>query len=386
MLKNCFMPRERPRPMGFLLVLSSLVILGSFWQPNRVFAQVEPEVNTVEPEVNAVQPENKTSPPAGQGAPSGAPPETLEIYRTGALNFQNPERKNLIPNPWKKMNWEIWKVSGVNKLFIHSKGKDGIVLFRFESHPTIKDGLTLTVVLISRRQTRDYLYLEKSSRLSGGLSLPHRIKEIGEEVLTELEGIEGRVVLIRVEDDGAAEVRIQQKGDAMALLLVTPAEGGDPSERGRLEYHGENLRFMDYRLMGGGYKKSLFLEAVILKNLALTYNQVKGTDFDATALRLAIRAEVARGRRLSLWLEGGGGIYTGDPTDTASGEATWHFGMTGHYRRGNWGGMLHLASIDGPTVAMISGGWQVFKRFGGMIYYESVGGISGTGLGLTYDF
>lgn len=295
---------------------------------------------------------------------------------------------------------ERWRVAGVEALRVVSPDPQLSVVFRYA--PLAEPGagppapgsapgpLRLTVIVIAREGARRHEYKLDGQRIVDGALLPQRafrVAEGGQQ--TALDGTPGSVREIVIQDDADVELRLRRDGTVLELQAVPPAAGGVPSGPERPYFEGRPLRFADVLLLAAGYKENalgeLWLGDALIGRLNAFFPS--GGD-DAVVGRAMVTAQLWRGHRISVWLEGGAG-YTAltDPTDgSVTDEVRVAWGATLHWRLGDWGAAANAGLVGDRTVLSALGSWQALSWLGAIVEWQSFEGHSGYGLGFSVDF
>jgi hypothetical protein len=311
------------------------------------------------------------------------------VFRVVFQELDIRPSRELTPGGEVEVRDEFWRVQGATRLRVESSDPEAFLLMRFLPADKRSGGLVLDLHLLSRRLVRDFQYGQASETMVGGRIVPRPDFKIGQGVTTELSGRRGEVVEVRIQDDAVAELRLALRDDELVLRAIPAKAGGELSGRNFPVYWGEKLSFLDYTLLGAGWLDNGYGELLLFEHFALKINGFSEDNASAAAARLVVRQQLVRGRSLGLWVEGGAGFFTQDPADPSEeneGQATVAFGITGQFRRGDWGAALHAASINGPLLTMVLGGWQFSQSFSLLLEWQSLLGFSGYGVGLGIAF
>ena len=281
------------------------------------------------------------------------------------------------------------QVEGAAKLRVLSPDAEVAGAFRFEPMPNQPGTLELRVILYARPDPLEYRLLGQSQVLREGKLVPAREHFPIRGLDTELSGETGRVARIVVQDDHGSELRWRQMGDLLVLEAIPPEFGGKPVGAAEPWWAERRLRFLDYDLLAGGFKGANALgEWELLDLLALKFNGFFGSRDSLLLERIVLRNQVWRSETFSAWLEGGAAFVqrldTGNSVTDS--DVTWVLGGTGHWRSGDWGAALHVATVDGPLVAELYGGWQFSRRWGLFVAWQQFKSESAYALGLAVDF
>ena len=334
--------------------------------------------------------------------PAAEPGQELVLRRiaeapTGGPEPSPPELPAPVPLPvGEETEWreEVWRVSGVTRFRIESPAEEPIAALRFYPVAPGSEELELRVMLFAQPERREHLPAGQSQVLRRGKIVPAPVFRPRDGIWTELSGEPGRVVRIVVQDDHLAELRLRQEGQLLVLEAVTPEYGGRPTGTAEPWYAGEELTFLDYGLLAGGYTDNGIGSLLLFDFFALRFNGfVRGSSALILA-RAVARTQMWRGENQALWLEGGGAAYEdtrpGDDVDNDGEEdattLTWTFGATYDMRWGDWGAAAHLSTIDGPLVMELYGGWQVFDTLGAFLAWHSFEGSSAFAAGVSWDY
>lgn len=313
----------------------------------------------------------------------------LLFFRTVFQAQRERPTVDLTPGEAVEVREQFWRVRGASRLRVESSDPDALVVMRFRTADERSGALVLTVTLVSRRGKYDFRYEGGSEKMEGGIIAPLKNFRVGDGIVTELAGAPGEVAEIRIQDDATAELRLLLEEGQLVLRAIPADEGGELSGRAYPIFRGQTLNFLDYTVLGAGGTDNGYGEVVLFEHFALKVNGFLDGDESAVAARLVVRQQVWRSRDFALWLEGGGGFFTQDPSDPneeKEGEATVAFGATGIYRTGDWGVSVHAASFNGPTLAMVMAGWQFSESFSLLLEWQSLLGFSGFGAGLAISF
>ncbi len=327
--------------------------------------------------------------PAGGLAGGQAAGAELLVFRTAFQNQEGRQTVELKPEQDVEVRDEFWRVRGASRFRVESPNPEALVVMRFRAVDERSGALALIVTFKSQRGTFDYSYPGHSEIISGGVISQRDGNRIGDGLVTDLSGTRGDVVEIRIRDDATAELRLSIFEGELLLDTIPAAEGGELSGRAFPIFRGQTLELFDYTLLGGGYTDNGYAEVLLSGNFALKLNGLVDGDNSAAAVRLVVRQQLWRSRTLAFWLEGGGGVFTQEPSDPSEekeGEPTPVFGATGIYRSGDWSASLHAAWLNGPTLTMVMGGWRFSKSFSVFLEWQSLLGFSGQGLGLAIGF
>jgi hypothetical protein len=281
------------------------------------------------------------------------------------------------------------QVEGAAKLRVLSPDAEVAGAFRFEPVPDRPGTLELRVILYTRPDPLEYRLLGQSQVMRQGKLIPAREHFPVRGLETELSGEAGRVTRIVVQDDHGSELRWRQAGELLVLEAISPEFGGKPVGASEPWWAKRRLRFLDYDVLLGGYKGANLLgEWELLELLALKFNGFLGSRDSLLLGRAVLHNQVWRSETLSAWLEGGAALVQKlDANNAATGsEVTWVLGGTGHWRSGDWGAALHLATVDGPLVAELYGGWQFSRRWGLFLALQQFRSESAYALGASVDF
>ncbi len=322
-------------------------------------------------------------------APGGALGQPLKIGRMEYLGRAGRPSQPLTAGAEVEFRDEIRLVAKVSRLRVESANPEFPPVFRFRPVGGKPGQLSLTVILIAREGRFDYRYQETAQVMEGG-ALTERAPARGEKSLTtELSGEPGRVVEIRVQDDLAAELRLQVEGDTLVLRAISPEEGGNPTGGAVPHYFGKPYLFLNYKLIAAGYTDNLMLEALVYEDFAVMLNYISSGGTTAMLLRGVVRQQVYRWERVSIWLEGGAGYYTVSPvddTDTEADSPDWQFGVGSHYRWGDWGVAGTLTTTNGTIHISAVGGWQFSKTWAAVLEAQVFQGLTVYGLGATWAY
>ena len=334
--------------------------------------------------------------------PAAEPGQDLVLRRIAAAPSEGPapappESPEPAPLPagdateWRE---QAWRVSGVTRFRIESPAEEPIAALRFYPVAPGSEELELRVMLFAQPERREHLPAGQSQVLRGGEIVPAPVFRLQEGIATELSGEPGRVVRIVVQDDRLAELRLRQEEQLLVLEAVTPKYGGQPTGTAEPWYAGEELTFLDYDLLAGGYTDNGIGSVLFLDVFALRFNGfVRGSSALILA-RAVARTQLWRNETQALWLEGGGAAYEdtrpGDDVDNDGEEdattLTWTFGATYDVRWGDWGAAAHLSTVNGPLVMELYGGWQFFETIGAFLAWHSFEGGSGFAGGVSWDY
>jgi hypothetical protein len=267
---------------------------------------------------------------------------------------------------------------------------------------------TLTVVVIVKPRSLDYVYLAESGHVVEGRIEPQRIFRIGDGLETGLSPEGGVVREIIIQDEGDAELLLMQEGDGLRLSVVPPAFGGKPSGAPNPWWHDEPLRFLNHGVLLGGYAAAfqndytdwllapgttehLFAEAWVANRVGLRAALFSFARESFGVERLVVTQQALRGERWSLWAEAGVAASQRSltPAQGASSQQSalgWTAGVTGHLRFDDLGASVHWADTGGPSVTQLLAGWQATRRLGIALSWISYRSASATGVALSIGY
>ena len=350
------------------------------------------------PSVGAQVPPDQPAPPQVPSAPAEPGPVEPEAQVFSGIELQRmrfaapaggavPPAKILTSDIPVGMNEEQVQVLAAARLRVESPAGQTRGVLHFSERPNRPGELQVTVIIISWPGFIDNQLLKDSRVVKGGVFVDAPGYWLTGGLETELSAQAGRVTRIRVQDDGGSELRLSLRGEMILLEVIPPEEGGNPSGRPSPPYLSEELRFLDYDFLVAGSPSNGLLEAVFWRDIVMKINLVGNAA--VTVARVVLSQQVARGNRVSLWLEGGGGLYTVSPEPTGDEDHStpvWSFGGTGHYRNGDWGGALDAGLLKSQLLYSLVGGWQITDWLALGLEYQSFYGSSGYGLVIAFDF
>ena len=283
----------------------------------------------------------------------------------------------------------VLQADGVTKLRVLSPDPNVAGAFQFEPAPGEPGTLVMRLILYTNPKPLEYRLLGQSRVMRDGKQIPAKEHFPVRGMDTELAGEGGRVARIVVQDDYGSELRWRQVGELLVLEAIPPEFGGKPSGSAESYWARRRLRFLDYDLLVGGNKGANALgEWEVLDLLAVRFNGFFGSRDSLLLERIVLHNQVWRSETLSAWLEGGPAfvqkLNTGNSVTGSN--VTWALGGTGHWRDGDWGAALHIASVDGPLVTELYGGWQFSRRWGLFLAWQQFDGESAYALGGSVDF
>ena len=284
---------------------------------------------------------------------------------------------------------EKWRMEGVARLRIESEEPEIVVVLRFRPRPGAVGELLLTVILQADPGLFGFLYETHSQVIAGGEILAFPETRVGEGIETDLEGVTGAVTEIRVQDDGAAELRLLREGDLLRIVVVPVEAGGEPARGAHPFLTAVPLTFLEYTVLGAAWEDNGLGDLFLFEHFGFSFNALSDAGTSATLARAVVRVQMKRWERFSLWVEGGAGFFQLDPEDPsqeAAGIPTWAFGLTAHFRSGNWGAAGHVATVNGPLLVTVLGGWQFSPSWGALLSWQSFQGLSGFGVGASLAF
>jgi hypothetical protein len=288
---------------------------------------------------------------------------------------------------------ERLEASAAGRLRLVSPSSKVFAALRFRAIAGDESGWGLTVVLTTLAHDRDFYYLGQGQRaVQGKLEPQPDYRANGLETELAAADGEGRLRHVRevvIQDDGQAEVRVLLDGDTLQIHAIPPEHGGRPNPPRFAGGKGPPLRFLDYRLLGGGYRDNAFGEAWAFDFLVLRASYFSN-DMETRGIgRIAIAQQVWRWERWSVWLEGGAAVSqrrdekaekTSDPRLNLAAA------LTGHWRYERFGAALHLGQAGGPLLVQLLGGWQFAKGWGALVSWQQIKESSGFGLGLSVNW
>ena len=280
------------------------------------------------------------------------------------------------------------QVTGAAKLRVLSPDAEVAGAFRFEPARNQPGALELRVILYTRPDPLEYRLLGQSRVLREGKLIQAQEHFPVRGLDTELAGEMGRVKRIVVQDDHGSELRWRQVGELLVLEAIPPEFGGKPVGAAEPYWARRRLRFLDYDILAGGYKGANVLgEWEVLDFLALKFNGFIGSHDSLLLGRAVLHNQVWRNETFSAWLEGGAAfVQQVDKGNSVSNSGvTWVLGGTGHWRSGDWGAALHLATVDGPLAAELYGGWQFSRSWGLFVARQQFKSESAYAIGVSVD-
>lgn len=299
----------------------------------------------------------------------------------------------LVPGAWLSLGPERLEASGAGRLRLVSPSPKVFAALRFRALAEDESGWLLTVVLTTLAQNRDFYYLGQGQRaVQGKLEPQPSYRADGLETELAAANGEGRLRQVRavvIQDDGQAEVRVILDGDTLQIQAIPPEHGGRPNPPRFADGKGPPLRFLGYRLLGGGYTDNTFGEAWTFEFVVLRANYFTNDTETRGIGRLAIAQQIWRSERWSVWLEGGAAVSQrrDEKTETTSGaRLNLAAAVTGHWRHDHFGASLHLGQAGGPLLVQLLGGWQFAARWGALVSWQQVKESSGFGLGLSVNW
>lgn len=263
----------------------------------------------------------------------------------------------------------------------------------FRAAPEADGGWVLTVFITSGKHERDFYYLSQGRQAVQG-KLQEQAGYYANGLETELAAADAggrprRVREIVLQDDGQLELRVALDGDTLQIAAVPPKFGGTPNPGRFPGGKGAALRFLDYRLLAGGYTDNAFGELWLFDFLVARGNYFTDDNETRGVLRLAVAQQAWRWERFSVWMEGGAAVTqrrNEKTNQTADARASLTAGLTGHWRYDSFGAALHLGGAGGPLLAQLLGGWQFSERWGALAYWQQVKDSSGYGLGASTNW
>ncbi len=311
------------------------------------------------------------------------------VYRSLDAQGASAEPQPLQPGGTVELGATPYEVSGVTSLRIASPDASVRVALRFRPDVARPGTLVLTVIVDARHAPHEYLYRADAQVLEGGRLLPQRRFKLDEDLVTALDGEPGQVQRIAIQDDDAAELRLTQRAGELVLEVLTPDFGGAPSGGARPYYYGQRLHWQDYRVLGAGWLDNGYGELWLFDTFGTRLSGFLATNQTQVLAQGLVRQPLTRWERISLWLEGGAAYHNLDaPNASAQRQqvVTWVLGGSLHWRRQNWGALLHLALVKDQPYMLLQGGWQAFEHVGAVLVWQSFEGFSGFGLGASANF
>ncbi|MDH4225055.1 MAG: hypothetical protein OEW12_05370 [Deltaproteobacteria bacterium] len=288
---------------------------------------------------------------------------------------------------------EVWVLRGVREFRVVSDDPQVAAALRFhrlkprtvagERAGIPEGGWGLTVILFSSDGRYDMRYKWNSQSITGGRLAERTHHRVTEDIRTEmtLDGAGVRTLVLQT--DFQSELWLSLADGVLTLKVIPPSVGGRPRGEQLPYYFGKPLTFLDYDVLAGGYTGTGFMDLWFQDNLALGGAMVLSDGQTAALGRLVVRHQLTRWEYLSIWLEGGGGMYQLPKGDL---EKSWVAGGAIHFRAGDWGAALTADYFNGPLWVQALAGWQGFQSFGLFLFYQTVGPLGGSGLGISYDY
>ena len=284
-------------------------------------------------------------------------------------------------------------VGAVSRLRLTSPSPNISAVLRFRPQAGPAEGWLLTVVITTEKADRDFYYLSQGQLAQQDHLVPqtsYRADGIETDLTAQDEqGRSRRVGEIVLQDDGQAEVRVALDGETLQVTLVPPENGGRLIPPRFAGGQGPPLRFLDYRLMGGGHTDNGFGEIWPTDFLVLRGSYFTNNSETRGVGSIAFTRQAWRSERYSLWLEGGAVIAqrrNEKTQETQPAHAGLEAGVTGNWRYHNWGASLHLSSAAGPLLTQLFAGWQFSKSWGAVLSYQLLKQSGGYGLGLSANW
>ena len=352
----------------------------------------------------APPPAQESANPTAQAA-SGS----LHISRNWfARETQRPEVTLTTGQPLS-LGRERATTGGASHLKIVSPDPEVGVALRFRTLPEPGRPWELTVILVTRERPHDFFYLTQGELIANGELKPQTEFRVEHGIETELTTKDAPVRDVIVQDEGDAEIRIQRSDGTVTLNVVPGQYGGRAVAGSEPWYANEPLRFLDYNILAGGYSKAVlnndytgwilpssttehgFAEAWVANAVGVRVAAFSLTRESFAVGQLVYQLQAMRGEWWSVWLEAGAAAHErtlspahGQSTQTS--DVGWTAGATGNVRFGRWGGQVHWADTDGPSVLQVLAGWQATRKLGLALSWISYRNAEPLGLAASWQF